>query len=380
MSSLLSRGLIFLSLIVGVTASHVRAADPAPAQPAASAAKPATYKAAIFLTNRAGKLYDEKLGTLEDLVTGGVTDQGITVISQETALNAVGSLDPHAKENELDQLLSQSTSAVRLAQTLGADYLMQVTLTSVGSKKNTLNAYGVNSTNEEQTVRVGYKILDGTTGGSLAADTVKATRTVQQTTTANEDNSDVVNDLLEEAARKVALSLKGRITRGQIAPPSAAAALVNVAIRTEAADLVIPDVRIGPENTVTISESKFKVVPLAASVEIDGIAVGTAPGVFQVRPGLSKIRVTREGFAPWIRTINATNELKLTATLVMSADGYARWQDATAFLNDLKNDAKLTDAEVKALEGKAKMLEQSGFKVDAKEAPHIENHRSIFGS
>jgi hypothetical protein len=51
----------------------------------------------------------------------------------------------------------------------------------------------------------------------------------------------------------------------------------------------------------------------------------------------------------------------------MSAEGYARFKDATAFINELKNGAKLTDAEVKKIEGEAKMLENSFFKVDTKE-------------
>jgi len=44
-------------------------------------------------------------------------------------------------------------------------------------------------------------------------------------------------------------------------------------------------------------------------------------------------------------------------------------QRPTAFLNALKNGAKLTDAEVEVLKGQAKMLSQSGFKVDTKDAP-----------
>ncbi|QYM79497.1 PEGA domain-containing protein [Horticoccus luteus] len=379
MFHLIARVLTVGILAAGLLAGRASAAKPGASTDDGGTQVRAALKAAIFVTNRAGAAYDDKLGTLEDLVTGDVTNQGVSVISRETAISAVGSLDPQATENKLDQLLNQSTSAVRLAQTLGADYILQVTLTSVGTKKNSLNAYGVNTTNEQQTVRVGYKILDGSTGASLSADTVKASRSVQQSKTTSEDTSDVVNDLLEEAARKVAVSLKQRIDRGGIAAPTAAATLATLTLRTEAADLVIPDVRIGPDNTVTISESKFKVVPLAASVEVDGIAVGTAPGVFQIRPGLSKIRVVREGFAPWQRTVNVVNDLKLTATLVMDDAGYARWKEATAFLNGLKNDAKLTDAEVKRLEGEARMLEQSGFKVDTKDAPHIEDHRSIFG-
>lgn len=342
-----------------------------------TAPKPANYTAAIFVSNAAGAEHDPKLESLEDYIVSGVTDKGVSVISRQTALNAVQGLDPNAKENALDQQLAQSSSAVRLAETLGANYLLQVSLSSVGSKRNTVNAYNVKTTNDERTVRVSYKILDGNTGASLTADTVKATRVVQSTATASEENADVWNDLLDEAAQKVAVSLKNRIDRGRIAEPSAVAGLVRLTITTEVADLVIPDVRIGVENTVTISESKFKVAPLSATVELDGLAIGSAPGTFEVRPGLHKLRVTREGFDPWERTVRVTQGMSLNAPMKMSAAGYARWQDATQFLNELKNGAKLTDAEVKVLEGQAKMLEQSGFKVDTKEGITIKQN-SIF--
>jgi hypothetical protein len=354
-----------------LAAAISRAGD---AQPSA----PSTYKAAIFVSNRAGPEHDAKLGSLEDYIVSGVTDKGVSVISRETALNAVGKLDPNAKANALDDQLAQSSSAVRLAQTLGADYLLQVTLSSVGQTKNKVSAYGVNTTNDERTVRVSYKILDGTTGASLTADTVKASRVVQGTANASEENSDVINELLDEAAQKVAVSLKRRIDQGRIAAPATDAGLVNVTIRTEVADLVIPDVRIGVEHTVTISESKFKVSPMAATVEVDGLAIGSAPGTFEVKPGLHKLRVTREGFAPWERTVNFVKNMTLNVAMQMTDAGFARWKESSAFLNDLKNGAKLTDAEVKRLEGEAKMLEQSGFRVDTKEGITIKRN-SIFG-
>ncbi|HYD83088.1 MAG TPA: PEGA domain-containing protein [Opitutus sp.] len=342
------------------------------------AVKPSVYTAAIFVSNRAGKEHDDKIASLEDYITSGVTDKGVSVISRETALNAVQGLDADAKANALDQELAQSSSAVRLAQTLGADYLLQVSLSSVGSKKNSVNAYGVKTTNNEQTVRVSYKILDGTTGASLTADTVRASRMVQGTANVSEDSSDVLNELLDEAAGKVAASLQSRIERGRIAAPAAGGGLVNVTIAVEVADLVIPDVRIGVENTVAISDSKFKVAPMGTTVEVDGLAIGSAPGTFEVKPGLHKLRVTREGFQPWERTVNFTRDMTLNVAIQMSAAGFARWQEATQFLNDLKNGAKLTDAEVRRLEGEAKMLEQSGFRVDTKEGVTIKRN-SIFG-
>lgn len=351
-------------------ASSLSAQTPAPAEK--------TYKVAIVTANRAGTVGDAELGALEDYITGKVTNLGVQVISAETMMNAVGNMEPQAQKAKLDVEMAQATSAVRLAQTLGADYLMQVTLTGFDSNKRDLNAYGVKSTTEDRVARVTYKILDGQSGASLASDTVSVTKSVQQTSESTTGLSGVVNSLLEEAAGKVATSLQRAIARGRITAPAAAASLVTIELSTEVADLYVPDVRIGPENTLSISESKFKVSALSATVEVDGIAVGTAPGKLTVKPGLSKLRVVREGFKPWERTVNFINGQKLAVTLEMSDAAYARWKDATAFMNDLKNGAKLTDAEVKRLEGEAKMLEQSGFKVNTTDAPTIIN-RSIFG-
>lgn len=330
------------------------------------AEKPAGVTVAIFTANRAGKAGEGELGALEDYITGKVTELDVHVISGETALNAVAGMAPDAKANALDAQLADSTSAVRLAQTLGATHLLQVTISGFDSNKKTIDAYGVKTVNDERTARVTYKILDGNTGASLAADTVRVTKMVQQAEGLTDERSSVLNDLLADASGKVAASLKRQLDRGRITT-SAAQGLVSVTLTTELADVYIPDVRIGAENTVSISDSKFKVSALAATVEVDGIAVGTAPGKIQARAGLHKLRVVREGFKPWERTVNFSNGQSFNVPLEMSEAGYARWQDATAFINNLKNGAKLTDGQVKVLEGQAKMFENSGFKVNTKE-------------
>lgn len=180
-------------------------------------------------------------------------------------------------------------------------------------------------------------------------------------------NEGLFDDLLDETTEKIASSLRARIAAGRIAAPKAASKLVTITIKPEAADLFIPDVRINAENVVTIGESKFKVTPFAATVEVDGVAVGTAPGQVTLKPGFSRLRLTREGFETWERTINATEGQVLTVAMKMSDEGYQRFIEATAFLNALKNNAKLTDAQVKVLEGHAKSLENSFFRVDTKE-------------
>jgi len=339
---------------------------------AVSVAQPKVFKAAIFISNRAGAELDQKIMTLEDFITAHITDLGFQVISRETVADALRAFDPATAstnarpEGSLEAKLTEQSSALRLSQNLGADYLVVASIASFGANTRAVDVYGVKGTFTDTTLRVTYKILDGTTGGSLTADAIKVSASSRQTANAAEQNSDALNELLDQASAQLAGSLKTRVAQRRIAPPAASASLVTIMINTEAADMMIPDVRIGVENTVTISESKFKVSPLAVVVEVDGVAVGTAPGSITLRPGFSKLRLTREGFKPWERTINAVNGQTLTVALELSAEGYARWKESTAFINGLKNGAKLTDAHVEKIRGKAKMFEQSGYRVDIK--------------
>ena len=331
-----------------------------------------TFTAAIVISNRAGKAYDDKIAVLEDLLSARLTDLGFSLLSREVVVDNLRKFDPNTASaprpaDSLDAQLTDQSSALRLAQNMGADYIVQASITSYAATKREVKAYGNNISNYEYTLRVTYKILDAAGGGSLTGDVAKATRTEQATAGSSSEVQGVFDDLLDEATTQVTASLRTRVAAGRIAAPKASAKLVTITISPEAADLFIPDVRINAENVVTVGESKFKVTPLNATVEVDGVAVGTAPGKITLRPGFSKLRISREGFDTWERTISASEGQVLTVAMKMSDAGYNRFKDATAFINDLKNGAKLTDGQVKVLEGQAKSLENSFFKVDTKE-------------
>jgi len=308
------------------------------------------------------------------LVTGRVTDLGFQVFSKEVIADSLRQFDPTIAgtarpANSLDTKLSEQSSAVHLAQGLGADYLLIVSLSSIGTRSNAVNAYGLNRITQDTTLRFTYKILDGQTGASITAGADKVVYSAVQSENSVEKSDDIPNELMDQAADRIAQDLQTKIADNRITEIAPAAALANVRIEIEAADLVIPDVRVEKDNTVHISEGRLAVHPLNATVELDGVAVGTAPGTIHIKPGFSKLRVTRDGYSTWERTINATDGLVLTVALELSPEGYARWKDATDFLNALKNGATLTDAQAEELRGRAKMLEQSGYKVDTKDAP-----------
>ncbi len=355
------------SLALGFSASAQPAQAPAPSQ---------TYSAALVVSNRADARYDEKIPALEDLLSARLSDLGFSLISRELVTGNLRAFTPPSDARDAESsaasaaaeaaFLDQS-SALRLAQNLGADYLVHASITSYGETKRSVKAYGANLDNFERTLRVSYKVLDASAGGSLTGDVVKATRTEQANANAGIDVGGIFDDLLDDASRQITASLRARVAADRIAAATPAARSVTITLNVEAADLFIPDVRINAENVVTVGESKFKVTPLNATVEVDGVAVGTAPGPLTLKHGFSRLRLSREGFETWERTINATEGQVLTVALTMSPSGLARFKESTAFLNELKNGAKLTDAEVKVIEGQAKSLENSFFKVDTKE-------------
>jgi hypothetical protein len=162
----------------------------------------------------------------------------------------------------------------------------------------------------------------------------------------------------------------------------AKAAMVNFSVSCTMTDprqqpILVSALGVTPDNHVVVTNQPVAVQAMDVTVELDGVAIGSAPDTFQGRPGLHKIRLSREGFDPWERTINIYDGQTLRVALQMSNAGYARWADTTAFLAGLDKDRKLTDAEVKRIEGIAEFFKNSHYRVDTKENVHV-TYKSLY--
>lgn len=342
---------------------------------------PGVRKAAIFVENRAGSDLNDKVSVLEDFLTSRITEKGFSILSREVVISSLRNYSPEPMDGEsemeggendspgvkLDKLLANNTSALRLAQMMGADYIVVSSITSVGTEKKVFGGYGVETVNLITNLRASYKILDAVSGGTLVADTVRVSKTMRSTGNSQTESSDTVNELLDNAAVKIAESLSQK----QIAPPQKTN-LVEITISCGMQDLAqlpisVPDVRLTENQKIIIENNNLEVQVLDVTVELNGIVIGSAPGIFKVPPGLNKIRLSREGFKDWERTINIINGQSLKVTLPMTDAGYKRWKDNTDFLYLIKKEEKLTEAEVERIKGLAQMFRQSGFKVDTKE-------------
>jgi hypothetical protein len=330
------------------------------------AADRAPLKAAIFVENRAGKDLEGKADVLEDLLSARIAGRGFALISRQNAIEAI---NRSGGGTDLDKYLNSRSSALRLAQNLGADVILKVSLTTYGVEKKAFKSETVETVNATHNLRVGYQVLEANEAGSLAGDTVKVSKTLRTTAGSSTESSDILNDLLDEAAEKLAATLPQK--RGAIPDGLAKAENVELTIICAVTDLVqqplgIPDIRVTEDGRVLRSTNTLDVQLLDVTVELNGTVIGSAPGTFKVPPHLNKIRLSREGFAPWERTINVVQGQKLRVALQLSEQGYQRWKDSTTYLTALEAGKKLTQAEVTAIEGFAQMLRQSGYKVDRK--------------
>ena len=332
-------------------------------------------KAAIFVENRAGNDLNNKVSALEDFLTSRITGKGFSILSREVLINSLRNYPPESGDGEgepsaakLDKLLSNNTSVLRLAQMMDVDYIIAASIASVGTEKKVFRGYGVETVNLVTTLRVSYKILEAVYGGTLVADTVKVSNTMRSTESSHTESSDMINELLDNASVMIAESLMQK----QLAQTPQKADLAEITISCGMQDLAqlptsVPDIRLTEKQKIVIENNNPEVQALDVTVELNGTVIGSAPGLFKASPGLNKIRLSREGFKDWERTINITNGQSLKVALQMTDAGYKRWKDNTDFLYLLKKDEKLTEAEVERIKGLAQMFRQSGFKVDIKE-------------
>ena len=339
-------------------------------------------KIAIIVENRASGGMNDKVSVLEDLVASRVAGKGFAVISRDDVTrslkNYADGKNPNGELTALDRSLEDNSTALRLAQNLGADYILVPSIVSFGTEKKNYNGNGISTLNTTYKLRVSYKIVEANVGGAVKGGAFVSEKNVRQTGDLQVESSDVVNELLDDAADQLAQSM---VENARSLPAEVAKAeLVNFNVACTMSDprhqpILVSAMGLTPDNKVVVAKP-VAVQALDVTVELDGVALGSAPGAFQVRPGLHKIRLTREGFADWASTINIYDGQSLRVALELTDAGFARWADTTAFLAGLDANRKLTDAEVKRIEGIGEYFKNSHYRVDTKE--NLKIYKSLY--
>jgi hypothetical protein len=309
----------------------------------AEKAPDAPLRAAIFIQNRAGAEFTDKLDVLNDLLTTRLTEKGFSVIDRsvvvakfreardlEPALQRdVSTLEKAAEGSNgsggIESALS-GASALRIAQMIGADYLVMASLTSFGQEIRTFKGEGTHfgSSNKSYiyTLRISAKVLEGNQGGTVYGDTVSVAERVAVVENLRIESNDIVNKLLDAAALKVAENIGDKVQK-------------------------IRDVRV---KTVPVVEFSVQSNVEGATVELDGAVLGSTPGRFVAAPGLHQLKISKQWLSPWDKTINIYANQVLNVTLELSAEGLKRYSTLEQLKLDLAKTKMRTEMEGKERE------------------------------
>lgn len=271
----------------------------------------AAPRAALFVQNRAGAQLEGQLDAFNDLASTRLADAGFEVIRYQDVLDRFAESRAAAEAQELRQGVealqtaksegtvdgpSTEASALRTAQLMGADFLVFASLVSLGENKMTVTAYGTKQDIAKTTLRVALRVLEGEQGAQIYGDTIAVDEKVRQTENLQIELGDLVNTLLDRGATELAAEVRDSAKRIEAAKP-AEPVLASVTMTTAAE---------------------------GAAIELDGVAIGSAPGVFKLRPGVHEIRVTREGYATWEKSVALYDGQTLDIPMELSAAGIAR--------------------------------------------------------
>jgi hypothetical protein len=296
----------------------------------------AAPRAALFVQNRAGAQLESNLDAFNDLVGTRLTDAGFEVIrpqdvldrfaqsrdaqSEQVLRKAVEVLQTAKSEGTADEP-TQAASALRLAQMLDADVLVFASLVSLGETKTSVQAYGMAQEATTTTLRVALRVLEGSAGAQLYGDVIAVSDKVAQNANLQVQAGDQVNSLLDRGAAELAGRVRGSLEKIEAAKPEASA-LAAVMVNSTA---------------------------VGASVEVDGVVVGSAPGVFHLRHGVHRMRVAKEGYATWEKSVNVFDGQTLNIVMEMSGEGLARKGEleAQARLDAIAREQSAADAQAK---------------------------------
>ena len=128
----------------------------------------------------------------------------------------------------------------------------------------------------------------------------------------------LIDQWAEEATRTLAVkSLTWR-------PPTASAALVPFVVSTTI-DIVTEKLESQTKGVKGEQLQELRKVVGGASVELDGVLVGTAPCEIRTTPGLHKLRVTREWMKPYEANVSVVAGQRVEIALEMTSEGVAKW-------------------------------------------------------
>lgn len=364
-------------------------------------------KTVVFVSNDSSTpALDAGKKILETSISARLSTAGFNVIDADLALRSLNDYlgDANAKHRTLALALKKSmedsslgnkifedASGFRIAEILGADYVMAVSITGAGVETKAFGGYGVKTVSNVFKLRSNYKLYEAGEGAGTAGGAVMSSKIVRQTAELSTVSDDILNELFEDTAEQIAFLLGEENAKGKIiAKSEISKGEVKISFQIEG--FSFPEVTV-QNGVYRVHQTTLPVGINSVTADIDGIAYTLGEKV-SLSKGIHMLKINQKDLESVEKNIFITGSPNQTLVLQLSLSDAARsrYKADMAFVEEIKNRAKLSDdrrilteAEAERLKGIAKMFENSGFKiindykVDAKEFPQVNKIQSIFG-
>ena len=256
-------------------------------------------KVAVFVQNRT-----QTPGM--DAATGAIRERFVSGLAEVAGLSIVDST----------MAADAFNASPNVAKALGCDYVIVIGVIGASSMNRQVNG----RTSAVYSLRMSMKVTD-VNGTSL--DGMPTWSSKLPVLDASGDPMGYYDTLLDQWAADAVAAVAQKSLKW--CPPSAkAVAEVPFRILTTV-DRPIAALESQTKGVKNELLAELRKVIGGASVELDGVTVGTAPCEILATPGLHHLKVTRAWMTPYQATISVTDGGSLEVALEMSAEGVARW-------------------------------------------------------
>ena len=378
---------------------------------------------AIFVRNDSpnyAQALDANKKNLENILASYVNDSGFSVISQDLVLRNLNDYlgndnakyrqlaesirDCISSGNKLDLDLFANASGLRLAEMIGADYILVASISSFSERKKISDLYGVKTVNHIYTLRCNYNLCEGGMGLGTAGKSVKSEKMLRQTAdAATEIDEELFNELMDDCASQMASSLASNLSENKII--AKVDAKVGVLFEVRVTAMRFPQIFREEDGSYAIEESLVPLELMTINADIDGVSYTTNDGIIKLSKGIHYLKIHHKDLEPIEKTINVTGEAgqKFVYEGILTEDAKRRlqadmdWMQKTvekykASINqdkireidlrrrEIQAHSEAVDAEIKIKVAEAKIRELDASTADRSKLADAEVRRSDAGT
>jgi len=339
---------------------------------------------AIFTRTLSPKLPPNGTAVLESSVSACLAGAGASVISRSDVINGVARFsgdDANSggagmESRAVERALSNQSSALRLAQLLGADGIIVVTMVRYNEKRRTFKSdeLGIDSTTvSTYTLGTTYQILSGDNGASVFGGAADAEVRLKESADLTE-RTDPTDELLAESSRKLCAEIIRNATAMGSVVAAESSGRSGVKLELIASGLEIPDIVVTDDGEKMVGTTRLPLSPVGARIYVDGVLTGAAPSTLSLSKGVHRLRIEHPLFNSLEEIVNVRggdDVQDFTFAMVLSPEGRQQWERNVEVLESLRDGEVLREATLIRVRAFAEFLRNSQVDINTSEVRNL---------